>query len=52
MTDEKTLETCSVAPPEVTKLFSRLNRFGFPNDVLDVDEAVDLITKKIKRTQT
>jgi len=52
MTDEKTLETCSVAPPEVTRLFSRLNRFGFPNNVLDVDEAVDLITKKIKRTQT
>lgn len=48
MTDAKDLETCSVAPPEVTKLFSKLNKFGFPGDVLGVDEALDLITRKLK----
>jgi cobalt transport protein ATP-binding subunit len=48
MTDVKDLETCSVAPPEVTKLFSKLSNYGFPGDVLSVDEALDLITRKMK----
>jgi len=48
MTDAKNLETCSVAPPEVTKLFSMLSKYGFPGDVLDVDEGVDLITRRTK----
>jgi len=47
MTDSRALETCSVEPPEITKLFSRLNQYGFPGDVLDVDEAVDLLARKI-----
>jgi len=49
MTDAKALEACSVAPPEVTKLFTELQKYGFPGDVLDVDEAVNLITKKVRR---
>jgi energy-coupling factor transport system ATP-binding protein len=49
MTDAKALEACSVAPPEVTKLFTELQRYGFPGDVLDVDEAVNLITKRVRR---
>ena len=48
MTDAKDLETCSVAPPEVTKLFTKLARYGFPEDVLGVDEALDLITRKLR----
>ncbi len=49
MTDAKKLKACSVAPPEVTKLFSKLSNYGFPEDVLGVDEALDLIIRKMKR---
>lgn len=49
MTDVKSLRTCSVAPPEVAKLFSRLTLYGFPGDVLDVDEALELLTKNLRR---
>ena len=48
MTDAKDLDICSVAPPEVTKLFAKLVNYGFPGDVLGVDEALDLITRKLK----
>lgn len=49
MTDAKNLEACSVAPPEVTKLFSKLSNYGFPEDVLGVDEALDLVSRRIRR---
>jgi energy-coupling factor transport system ATP-binding protein len=49
MTDAQSLEACSVAPPEVTKLFSKLTQYGLPGDVLDIDEALDLLTKKLRR---
>ncbi len=52
MTDAKKLKACSVAPPEVTKLFSKLSNYGFPEDVLGVDEALDLITRRMKRGTT
>jgi energy-coupling factor transport system ATP-binding protein len=52
MTDVKKLKECSVAPPEVTKLFSKLSNYGFPEDVLGVDEALDLITRRMKRDAT
>jgi len=48
MTNAKDLYICSVAPPEVTKLFAKLVNYGFPGDVLGVDEALDLITRKLK----
>ncbi len=47
MVDKASLDACSVAPPEVTKLFSKLNRNGFPEDVLDVDEAFTIINKRV-----
>ncbi len=51
MTDSKSLEASSVAPPEVTKLFTKLASYGLPADVLDVDEAIELLTKKMKGGQ-
>ena len=48
MTNKKSLDECSVAPPEVTKLFTKLKQNSFPGDVLDVDEALDLITKRLE----
>ncbi len=47
MVDKASLDACSVAPPEVTKLFAKLNGYGFPEDVLDVDEAFTIINKRI-----
>jgi cobalt transport protein ATP-binding subunit len=48
MINKKSLNECSVAPPEVTKLFTKLTQNGFPEDVLDVDEAFDLLTKRLE----
>jgi energy-coupling factor transport system ATP-binding protein len=49
MTDNKSLEASSVAPPEVTKLFNKLIPYGYPGDVVDIDEAIELLTKKMRR---
>jgi cobalt transport protein ATP-binding subunit len=49
MTDNKSLEICSVAPPEVTKLFTLLSKYGFPSDILDVDEATDILTRRMRK---
>jgi len=43
MTDIDAMDRASVSPPEITKVFSRLSEYGLPGDVVDVDEAVDLI---------
>jgi len=47
MTDFPTLDRCSVAPPEITRLFSGLKGYGFPGDVLDVDEASEIIAGRL-----
>jgi len=49
MTCPEELFRCSVAQPEITKLFSKLHEHGFPEDVLDVNEAYDLLSKKLVR---
>ncbi len=45
MTDEKALERASVSPPEITKVFSVLSGRGLPREVLDVDEATDILIR-------
>jgi len=42
------LEQCSVAQPEITRLFSRLCDHGLPEDVVDVNEAYDILSRKLK----
>jgi energy-coupling factor transport system ATP-binding protein len=49
MTCPEELAKCSVAQPEITRLFSKLHGYGFPEDVLDVNEAYDLLSKKLVR---
>jgi energy-coupling factor transporter ATPase len=44
MTNDEALRRASVSPPEITKVFSRLSNYGLPSDVLDVDEAADLLS--------
>ena len=45
MTDDEALKLASVSPPEITKVFSRLSSYGLPRDVLDVDEAAELLVR-------
>lgn len=45
MTRLESLSSCSVSPPEITRLFNRLSDHGLPRDVLDVDEAFDILIR-------
>jgi len=51
MTDWDSLKRASVSPPEITKLFSKLQDYGLPGDVLDVEEASDLILGRLKKEE-
>jgi energy-coupling factor transport system ATP-binding protein len=48
MSDSKALLESSVTPSEITKLFSKLAGYGLPGDVLNVDEATEILTRRIK----
>jgi energy-coupling factor transport system ATP-binding protein len=46
ITNEDALKKASVAPPEITKIFSLLKDRGFPRDILEVDEAIKVLFPK------
>ncbi|MBN2335309.1 ATP-binding cassette domain-containing protein [Candidatus Bathyarchaeota archaeon] len=48
MTDPDTLHRCSVSQPEITRLFAKLSDHGMPRDVLDIDEAFDILSRNLK----
>ncbi|MGQ9679644.1 MAG: ABC transporter ATP-binding protein [Candidatus Bathyarchaeia archaeon] len=48
MTDFETLNKASVSPPEILKVFRRISDLGFPENVLDVDEAAEIIARSFK----
>jgi len=52
MTRLETLSRCSVAPPEITRLFFKLSDHGLPRDVLDVNEAFDILIRTIGEAKT
>jgi len=43
MTNIEAMKKASVSPPEIAKVFSLLSKYGFPQDILDVSEAVNLL---------
>jgi len=45
MTDVEAMDRASVAPPMITKVFSKLSEYGLPGDVVDVDEAASLLIR-------
>jgi len=45
------LARCSVAQPEITRLFNDLAPYGLPKDVVDVDEAYQLLKRKIEEAE-
>ncbi|MBC8497909.1 ATP-binding cassette domain-containing protein [Candidatus Bathyarchaeota archaeon] len=48
MTDRDAMARASVAPPEITKVFQQLSELGLPDNVLDVDEAVDVLSQVLE----
>jgi cobalt transport protein ATP-binding subunit len=48
MTNSDALGRASVSPPELTKAFAALSHRGLPGDVLDVDEAVDVLSRLLE----
>ena len=52
MMDTKSLEHCSVAQPEITRLFSKLCQHGLPEDVVDVDEAYDILNRRLEEASS
>ncbi len=51
MTQTKLLAQCSVSQPEITRLFNDLEPYGLPKDVVDVDEAYQLLKRKIEEAE-
>ena len=43
MTNMEAMKKASVAPPEIAKVFSLLSKYGLPQDILGVSEAVNLL---------
>jgi energy-coupling factor transporter ATPase len=52
MSKPEILKQCSVSPPEITKLFQKLSIYGFPNNVLDVDEATKIFENHLKENNS
>ena len=48
MTDMDALRRASVLPPEITKVFSVLSKHGFPADVIDVEEAAEILYRGLR----
>ncbi|MFQ6053332.1 MAG: ABC transporter ATP-binding protein [Candidatus Bathyarchaeia archaeon] len=48
MTDTDALKRASVLPPEITKLFSRLSVHGLPANVIDVEEAAEILCRRLR----
>ena len=42
------LTQCSVAQPEVTRLCAMLEKHGMPKDIVDVEEAYQLLSRRLK----
>ena len=48
MGNEDALSRASVSPPEVMRILSRFSRFNLPSEILDVDEAAEVIYDLVK----
>lgn len=47
MTDMESLKRASVSPPEIAKVFHLLSRYGVPLDVIEVEEAAEILFKRL-----
>ena len=51
MTDMETLKQASVSPPEIAKVFHHLSRYGVPLDVIDAEEAAEILFKRLMKVK-
>jgi energy-coupling factor transport system ATP-binding protein len=51
MTCPEKLSECSVAQPEITRLFGMLSAHGLPRDVLDINEAYDILVRHLREVE-
>jgi energy-coupling factor transport system ATP-binding protein len=51
MTNYEALSNASVTSPTITKLFGELREYGLPIDILDVDEATNVLTKLFRKVE-
>jgi len=49
LTELESLKQASVNPPEIAKVFLRLSEFGLPKNVINVEDAYDLLTNCLGR---
>lgn len=47
LTDIKTLQDCSIIPPQITQLMNLISHLGFSSRILDLTEAVKVISERI-----
>lgn len=47
LTDIKTLQECSILPPQITQLMNRISHLGFSSRILELTEAVKVISERI-----
>lgn len=52
MSNMDALKRSSVRPPEITKVFAKLSRHGFPSDIVDVEEAAEILYRRLRRVTT
>ncbi len=48
LTDPELLRRASVNPPEIAKVFIQLSEFSLPRDVINVDDAYDLLVDHLR----
>ena len=48
LTDPELLRRASVNPPEIAKVFIQLSGFSLPRDVINVDDAYDLLVDRLR----
>jgi energy-coupling factor transporter ATP-binding protein EcfA2 len=51
LSDDALIEKASLVKPQMAKLFSQLDSFGFPRDVVDVHRAKMLLEKKLSEVR-
>jgi energy-coupling factor transport system ATP-binding protein len=52
MTNDEALKKAKVAPPMITQVFTRISKYGFPENVVDVNEAASLLSSLKQEAST
>jgi energy-coupling factor transport system ATP-binding protein len=50
LTDSEALTRASIVPPQITQIFMHLPNLGFPQNIIDVYEAKEILQKKLEKS--